>query len=302
MPATAETWTTRKLLGWMVDAFESKGVTEPRRSAEVLLEHVLKMERIRLYAHADRPASPEELSTLRSLVKRALALEPVQYLVGEWWFYGMPLHVDRRVLIPRPCTETLVQYVLDTLKRDGRTNEPLRIADIATGSGCIACALLKSLPNATAIATDIDQDALDVAQANAERHNLAHRMQCTLGNLAEPLTHQNGPTHPPLFDVIVSNPPYIPDTEWNAPGMVGEDVRAWEPEHALRGGHDGLDLIRPLITHAAPLINERGIVAIETAASHIAQAHSLLRAARQWSSTHIIKDLEGHERVIAAEL
>ena len=123
MPADTDTWTTRRLLDWMVGAFEGKGVTDPRWSAEVLLEHVLKMERIRLYAHADRPASPEELGELRGYVRRALELEPIQYLVGEWWFFGMPLFVDKRVLIPRPATETLVEEVLQGLKRAGRADE-----------------------------------------------------------------------------------------------------------------------------------------------------------------------------------
>lgn len=282
----------------MSNAFRERGVTDPRRSAEVLLEHVIKMERIRLYAHADRPASPDELAELRALAQRALHLEPVQYLVGEWWFFGLPYYVDKRVLIPRPSTETLVEEILQGLKRSGRSDQELLIADVGTGSGCIACALLKGLPNARAIAIDISVDAIDVARSNVERHSLSDRVVLIQGNLCDPLPGHEWVTQRGGVDVLASNPPYIPDAEWDAPDQVGEDVRKWEPTGALRGGTDGLDLVRPLIENGRKLLRSGGIFAVEIAASTAHEALDLFEATGDFEQARTIRDLEGHDRVV----
>src|SRR6185295_16304457 len=139
-----------------------------RLQAELLMAHVLGCERLRLYMDADRPASPLERSALRDLVGRALGHEPVQYLTGEAWFFSLPFKVDRRVLIPRPATETIVEHVLQHARAEagfgGKTGEGVVIADVCTGSGCIAIALLKNLPQARAVATDVSPDALEVAR------------------------------------------------------------------------------------------------------------------------------------------
>lgn len=298
MTPSTETWTTRKLLDWMTTAFSEKHVTDPRRSAEVLLEHVINMERIRLYAHSDRPASPDELASLRELVKRALQLEPVQYLVGEWWFFGIPLYVDSRVLIPRPSTETLVEEVLETLKRQERADAPLLIADVGTGSGCVTCALLKQLPNARAIAIDISQDALAVASKNFQRHNLQDRVSLVEGDMCLPLKGHAWLDDPSMLDVLVSNPPYIPDHEWETPGLVGDDVKAWEPTNALRGGPDGLDLVKPLLRDGVPLLRDQGIFAVEVAASTAQAVARLAIETTTLNSIRVIQDLEKHDRVV----
>ncbi|MEM1167275.1 MAG: hypothetical protein AAGI30_13410, partial [Planctomycetota bacterium] len=133
-------WTTRSLLGWMATAFGERQLDAPRLSAELLLAHVLGVERMRLYMEADRPASEAERAALRDLVRRALAHEPIQYLVGTWPFFGLELKVDRRALIPRPCTEQIAELVVQR-GRNRPAGEPIRIADVGTGTGCLALAL-----------------------------------------------------------------------------------------------------------------------------------------------------------------
>ncbi|MEM7756278.1 MAG: peptide chain release factor N(5)-glutamine methyltransferase [Planctomycetota bacterium] len=288
MPNTADKWTTRTLLDWIAGAFTGRDLESPRLSAEILIAHVLKTERLRLYMDPDRPASPAERETLRDLVKRALAHEPIQYLTGEGWFFGMPFTCDARALIPRPSSETIVEHLLQHARREDAG--PLRrVADVCTGTGCIAVALAKNLPGATLLATDVSQAALDLAASNAERHDVAPRVTFTQGNLLEPLAGETD------LDAIVSNPPYIPDHEWSA---VEPNVKDHEPHLALRGGADGLDLVRPLFAGVARHLRPGGWAVVEVAASH---AHEAAKLATDAGLTDVIilQDHEGLDRVIA---
>ncbi|MBL8744976.1 MAG: peptide chain release factor N(5)-glutamine methyltransferase, partial [Phycisphaerae bacterium] len=153
-PSTPVQWTTRSLLKWMASTFAERGLDSPRLCAELLLSHVLGCDRMRLYMDADRPAAPLEREALRGLVARALRHEPVQYLVGEAWFFSLPFHVDPRVLIPRHCTEIIVEHVLQHQRAEPgfAPGGVVTLADICTGSGCIAVSLLKNLPSARAVA------------------------------------------------------------------------------------------------------------------------------------------------------
>lgn len=292
MPAAPINWTTKELLNWMSGTFKDRAIDSPRLCAELLLSHVLGCDRMRLYMDADRPATPEERETLRGLVGRALKHEPVQYLVGEAWFFGLPMHVDRRVLIPRPATETIVEHALQHLRRAERAHEAIRIADVCTGSGCVAIALAKQLPKAELVATDISDDALEVARLNAERHGVADRIDLRAGNLLEPL-------HRERFGLIVANPPYIPDREWDD---VAPNVRDHEPTLALRGGSDGLDLVRPLLA-GAPAHAEAGAwVLVEAADSNALAALELVRTTDAYASAEVLDDFEGLPRVVAARV
>ena len=287
-------------------AFTKKGLDSPRLLAELLMAHVLGCDRLRLYMETDRPASPLERESLRDLVGRALKHEPVQYLVGEAWFFGLPFKVDRRVLIPRPCTETIVEHVLQHYRAthgpgqadSGAKGTGFLIADVCTGSGAIAVALLKHLPGARGVATDISAEALDVARENASRHGVTDRVDFLRGDLLTPLRAFAPTAGDGCLDYLVSNPPYIPDDEW--PGKVDANVRDHEPEIALRGGEDGLRLVRPLLTDGPLSVKSGGLVLVEVADSRaagalaIAQANPLLRDAR------ILKDHEGLERVVLA--
>lgn len=295
----AEAWTTRRLLAWMSEAFTRHGLDSPRLSAELLVSHVVGCDRLRLYTDADRPASPLERDRLRDLVGRALKHEPVQYLVGEAWFFGLPLHVDRSVLIPRPSTETVVDQVLLHARVEpgfgGKAGEGVRFVDVCTGSGCIAIALLKQLPQAVAIATDISAEALATAQRNARRHGVDDRTTFLDGDLLAPLLD-----HPDAHDFhyIVANPPYIPDHEWELPGMVWENVRNYEPHLALRAGPDGLQYIRPLVERAPERLRRGGLLVIETAASTAGRVAELFAATGRLDRVRVVKDLEGLDRVV----
>ncbi|MBL0928098.1 MAG: peptide chain release factor N(5)-glutamine methyltransferase [Phycisphaerales bacterium] len=295
-PAAAERWTTRRLLDWMAGAFRAKDLDAPRLSAEMLLSHVLGCDRLRLYTDADRPATPLELSALRELVRRALAHEPVQYLVERAWFFSLAFRVDRRVLIPRPCTETIVEHVLQHARATPGF-ERAAIGDVCTGSGCIAIALLKNLPQAHAAATDLSPDALAVAAANAGALGVADRLTLLEGDLVAPLA-----AHPAGRELhyLAANPPYIPDAEWDTPGMVGANVKGHEPEGALRGGPDGLKFVAPIIRDGPERLRPGGLLLVEIAASTAARVLELAAAQPLLEGARVIDDHEGHPRVLWA--
>lgn len=304
--APAESWTTRRLLAWMTKAFEDKGLDAPRRQAEMLLAHVIGCERLKLYMDPDRPAAPLERDTLRGLVKRALADEPIQYLVGEEHFFGMTFKVDRRVLIPRPSTQTLVEAVLQHARknpdsgsvRDSDAGSGILIADVCTGSGCIAAALAKHMPGARVVATDLSEDALAIARENLARHELTDRVDLLQGDLLEALRQHPAAGRDRSLRYLCSNPPYIPDHEWDA---VEPNVKNHEPTLALRGGPDGLDLVRRLIEGGPQFIEPGGLMLIEVAASHAAQAHRLAESHDRLTNTRVLKDSDGLPRIVVAE-
>lgn len=297
--AQHEVWTTRRLLNWIGEAFTRKGLESPRLQAELLLAHVIGCERLRLYMDADRPASPLEREKLRDLVARALGHEPVQYLVGESWFFSLPFHVDRRVLIPRPATETIVGHVLQHARVEpgfgGKTGEGVLIADIGTGSGCIAVSLLKNLPGARAVATDASGIAIDVAHKNAQRHGVLDRIDFLTGNLLEPLAEFPATRAKGSLHYLVSNPPYIPDHEWEA---VPPNVKNFEPSTALRGGEDGLEFVRPLIQQGPAYVRPGGLILIEVADSTAGAALELMKAQPEVEKAQILEDFEGLPRVV----
>lgn len=296
MPAT-DTWTTRKLLAWIASALEARGIDSPKRCADDLVCHVLGCKRLALYTDADRPASPGELAELRGLVKRALNHEPIQYLVGEWSFFALPIKCDKRALIPRPSTETIVEHALQHARRED-ARPPRLIADVCTGTGCVALALAKNLPEARVVATDISTDALDLARENAEALDLANRVELIEGDLLDPLQGWlDANASGQQFDLIVSNPPYIPDDEW---ADVEPNVKDHEPTLALRGGPDGLDLVRPLLAGAPKLLAPNGWVLIETAASNARTARDIAATTPGLADAFILQDHEGLDRVVAA--
>jgi release factor glutamine methyltransferase len=303
--ASTDIWTTRKLLAWMRQAFTKKGLDAPGLMSEILLAHVLGCERLRLHMEADRPASPLERETLRTLVTRALSHEPVQYLTGEAWFYGSAFKVDRRVLIPRPSTSTIIDEILQHARvtpgfggpAGPSAGEGVLLADLCTGSGCVAITLLKHLAKARAVATDLSDDALAVAAENAARHKVADRLDLLAGDLtaaldAHPVARTEGSLH-----YLVSNPPYIPDHEWAA---VEPNVKDHEPHLALRGGKDGLDLVRRLFADAPRFLRPGGVLAVEIASSTGQPSLALAQASPLLTNARLVRDLEGHDRVVIA--
>jgi release factor glutamine methyltransferase len=293
-PGKPELWTTRKLLQWMSEHFKAKDIDSPRVVAEMLLSHVLGCERMRLYMDADRPASASELSTLRDLVARAAKHEPVQYLVGHAWFFSRQYKVDRSTLIPRSCTETLVEHVLQWLRLNPGHASPLA-ADVGTGSGCIGISIAAQVADAHVIASDVVPEALDLARANAATHKVADRMEFVKGaGIAAIVNARPGA----WFDVITSNPPYIPDNEWDKD--VAKNVKDFEPASALRGGTDGLDVIRPLIAEAPAILKPGGLLTIEIANAQKDAVIELAEATGALENPQVLKDHEGLWRVLAA--
>ncbi len=275
-------------MSWMSSAFREKNLDSPRLLAEMLLSHVIGCDRLRLYMEADRPASEEERTRLRSLVARALRHEPVQYLVGEAWFFSLPFHVDPRVLIPRPSTETIAEAVGQSMRGvDG----PIQIADVCTGSGCLAVALAKHVASSSIVATDISEDALEVARKNAARHGVAERIEFRQGNLLEPLETERA------LHCLVANPPYIPDHEWES---VEPNVRDHEPPLALRAGPDWLDLLIPLLRGASRHLRPGGILLLEIASCNAQRMLELARAQDELCDAAVLDDFEGLARVLRA--
>ncbi len=273
---------------------EGKGVDSSRVVADMLLSHVIGCERMRLYMEVDRPADPDELSTLRGLVERAAKHEPAQYLIGHAWFYSKQFEVDERVLIPRPSTETLIEHVLQWLKTAPGHAEPV-IADVGTGSGIIGITLATQLKDSHVFATDISADALELAEQNARSLDVADRIEFHQGKDLEPLKERMGKGD---FDVICSNPPYISDKEWKE---VAANVKDYEPVKALRGGKDGLDVIRSLIANAADLLKPDGQLVIEIADSQKDAVLQLVEDAEGLGNAVVLKDHEGLWRVLVAD-
>jgi release factor glutamine methyltransferase len=296
MTASARTsegpWTTRRLLTWTQSHFARKGLDNPRVSAEMLLAHVLGTQRIKLYMDLDRPATELERAAFRELVERAAAHEPVDYLVGHASFFSMIFKVTPAVLVPRPSTETVVEHVIQHARRTPGFSSPL-IADLGTGSGAIAVALAKHLPNCRVIATDVSADALAIARENAATHAVSDRIDFRQGDLFEPIADLKQRVR-----YLVSNPPYISDDEWRD---VPANVKNYEPQGALRGGVDGLKLLRPLIAHGHEYLDHPGQLVLEIAAS---QNKTVLQLAEQSGGlrhAHILADHESLPRVLVAD-
>lgn len=289
-PTEQTRWTTRKLLAWTSDYFTKKGIDSPRLSAEMLLAHVLSVPRIKLFMDADRPASDLERAAFRDLVERAAKHEPVDYLVGQAPFFSMMFKVTPAVLIPRPSTETVVEHIIQHARRTPGFREPL-IADLCTGSGIIAIALAKHIEGCHVIATDISEAALTIAKENAAAHGVTDKIEFRRGDLLEALGNDR-------VKYLVSNPPYISDAEW---ADVPPNVKDYEPTLALRGGADGLQLIRPLLAAARQRLEPPGQVVIEIAASQKESALQLAAAAGL-ANPQVLVDHEGLPRVLVAEV
>lgn len=280
-----DVWTISSLLNWTVNYFKSKNIESARLDAEVLLSHVLGQERIYLYVHFDEPMEQAELGKFREYVKKRAQHVPVAYIIGEKEFMGLPFKVTPDTLIPRPDTEILVENVLANLAED----ETVQIVDIGTGSGAIILSLLANLPKAQGKTVDIAVKAVEVAKENAVRLQVADRCEFLVGDLFAPLQDSK-------FDVIVSNPPYIPQKDI---ATLEADVRAYEPVSALTDGGDGLSYYRRLLAEGKRYLKENGFIALEIGI-HQAQAVKRIALDNGWRNIKIIKDYAGIDRVVLA--
>jgi release factor glutamine methyltransferase len=286
-----------------ISRLREKQVASDTLAAELLLLHVLGRDRAWLYAHPEEPINSEELGTFLSLIARRANGEPTQHLTGKQEFWSLEFEVTRDVLIPRPETEHVVEVALDRLAlRERRAGRPQKtkgegflIADIGTGSGCLAIALAKELSAANIYATDISPAALAVAGRNAVRHTVEKRIRFLQSDLARPLARDDWKES--TFDLIVSNPPYIPKRD--APTLARE-VRDHEPAIALYGGEEGYELYAALIALAGLHLKPGGIFVAELGHDSLPAVQPLLDA-RHWTAVGVSNDLAGIPRVIAAE-
>lgn len=277
-------WTVQKVLNWTVGYFTSKNIPESRLSAELLLAHVLHCKRIELYLQFERILSKAELAGYRSFIQRRAQREPVQYILGETEFMGLPFQVSPAALIPRPDTELLVGCAIEFLKEAGLLQA--RILDIGTGSGCIAVSLAKNFPGAALWAVEKSSEALALARENA-------RLNDTHIEFVESDFFEYYANFDDKFNIIVTNPPYISDPDWSG---VQPEVRQFEPAAALRGGEDGMDFYRRLVPLIDNLLETNGAVLLETGYNQAREVARMLENIRL--TAEIRKDYHHVERVV----
>jgi release factor glutamine methyltransferase len=272
--------TVRQALDAAVARFVVAGVPEPRADAEVLLAHVLGSDRAALVVRARELLDPDAAARFETCVRRRTTREPAAYITGVREFWSLPIAVDRRVLVPRPETETLVETAL-RLAPDAR-----RVLDVGTGSGAIAVALARELPRARVVACDLMAPALAVAGANRAR--LAPAVALVRGDLARAFRSA-------AFDLVVANPPYCP-----AGKVVQAEVRDWEPPSALYAGPDGLDVVTVVVDETPRVLGAGGWLVMEIATGQACAVVDRIETSGIWDRWEVARDLAGIERVVAA--
>lgn len=285
-PPVSDVWTVGRVLAWAVEDFRNKGFESPRLEAELFVGRATGLNRVQLIAHGERPVSTEELGRIREFIQRRRRSEPAAYILGEREFHGLSFRVDRRVLIPRPDTETLVEVALERTRELSEFGDAL---DLCTGSGCVAIAFKHQRPTWRVLATDVSSEALEVARANAERLGTAFGMafqQSDVFSAIDPARR---------FQLITANPPYIPRAEIP---KLDPDIREFEPEVALVGGSDGLDLARRVVKEASQHLAPLGVLALETGYDQGKTVKALFEAAG-FTDVTITKDYGSRDRVVS---
>ena len=302
--------TIRDILNWAAEYLKSLNIPSARLDSEVLLSFILNKDRTYLYQNPESRIQNLELSKFKKLIERRGRREPLSYITGEKEFWSLKFKVSRDTLIPRPETEILVQAVLDIIKYPSPPPLPIgerikvrgiKIHDIGTGSGNIAVSIAKESPEFHVFTVDKSDSALSVAKENAIIHNVAGRITFLKGDLCIPFN----PPSPPfvkggkegLFDIIVSNPPYIPTGDIE--GLMPE-VRDWEPRWALDGGKDGLEIVRKIIKDAPLFLKSKGFLAMEIGFGQSEEVSRIISETDKFHNIKTIKDLSGIERVVTA--
>ncbi len=282
-----------RLLGWTTDFFRKRGSESPRLDAEVLLAHARDCSRIALYTAFDTEPSEEQREAFREMVRRRGDGAPVAYLVGYREFYSLRMRVNESVLIPRPETEHVVIEALDQAKAMHVIDPTrvLRIVDVGTGSGAIAIAIAKHLPSAIVTATDLSNDALQIAKWNIDQHEVADRITLAQGDLLAPVPADGS------IDIIVSNPPYVTEAEY---AQLAPTVRNHEPRSALVAGPSGTEIIARLVVDAASRLRSGGQLIIEFSPMIADASAQLIKQTGFYEEPKFIKDLAGHRRLISA--
>ncbi|MDY3973838.1 MAG: peptide chain release factor N(5)-glutamine methyltransferase [Veillonella caviae] len=284
-----ELWTIGRLLQWTEQYFHTKGVESSRLDGEVLLSHVLGVDRIYLYTHYDKPMTKEELDKFRPLVVERASGYSVAAVTGKKEFMGLMFSVSKDVLIPRPDTETIIEDLLSQISPEAAPY----ILDVCTGPGTILYSLLHYLPKATGLGLDISKEALQMAAINREQLQLTERAKLWQSDMLTALeTDVN--TYKEAFDVIVSNPPYIPSKDMAdlAPEVLNE------PHIALDGGENGLDFYRQLLAKAPQFLRSGGFLAFEIGIGQESEIIELAKATGAYGEVTMTKDLGGIVRAL----
>jgi release factor glutamine methyltransferase len=280
---TDEAWTPLRLIAWTQGFFAKGGVDAPRLTAEILLGHALSCDRVRLYLDFDKPLGAPELAAFRELVRRRAGGEPTAWLTGRREFLGHAFRVNPRVLVPRPETELVAEAAIALLPPEGR------LLDLCTGSGCIAISAALARPGARVVATEISPEAILVARENATA--LGAKAELLEGDLDAPVAAGE------RFDLIVSNPPYVPSGEIEG---LSREVRR-EPRIALDGGADGLHVIRRIVSRAPARLRPGGLLLIEMHETHAIPLPALCLAAG-FDEAVVHRDLAALPRWVVARL
>jgi release factor glutamine methyltransferase len=289
MQATIEsirTWNILPLIEWGTGYLGDRGFEDARLNIELLLSYTLKLDRIHLYTNFDRPLAPTELAVFKSVLQRRLRHEPLQYILGETEFMGIPLFVTPSVLIPRPETEELVQAAVDSMKTFNK--RPVEILDIGTGSGNIPIALERYSSGSSITSIDVSPEALAVAARNVERNNCSRITLKEEDVFGECLPGQ-------LFDMIVANPPYISEKEFKT---LEPEVKDYEPKIATTDSGDGFRFIRRIAELSVQRLGNEGMLLLEIAYN---QCDDAKRIARECGleEVKVFKDLGGNDRILS---
>ena len=293
---TQKRWTIQEILNVTTEFLKQKEIESSRLCSEVLLSHQLKKSRVELYLEFDRPLRSDEISGFRSLIKRRINREPLQYITGHQEFWSLDFLVSPAVLVPRPETEILVEEAL-RLKQDnllpGSAGGQLTILDLGTGSGAIAVSLAKEFENAALWASDISAEALAVARENAEHHTVSERITFCQGDLWQAFDNS-----PVTFDMIICNPPYIPaDTFHTLP----PEVCSYEPRIALDGHEKGMHFIERIIGEGGEYLKPGGWLLIEMDPGQTEQALELIDATQSFRYKERLMDYRKKYRMVKAQ-
>jgi release factor glutamine methyltransferase len=286
-----DVWTVSRVVRWAADDFRSRGIESPRLEAELLLALALDTDRMRIIVDSERPLQEVELTRFREVIQRRRKGEPVAYIRGHKEFYGRPFHIDKRVLVPRPDTEILVETAL---RRTEHASMGGRYLDLCTGSGCVAISVARERPTCKVFAVDLSRDALEVARDNSVRLGAAFQTAWLEGDLFEPLARWPAMK----FDLITANPPYIAEGDI---AQLPADVRAFEPRLALSGGADGLVVTRRIVAEAGAHLRRGGVLALEIGSDQAADVTLMFEGAG-FSAVIVDNDYGGHQRVVSGAL
>ena len=286
---TPPTQERQNVLKMATRALTDAGLPEARREAETLLAHVLGRTRLDLYRSDALGLDPDRRSIFEDLIRRRAGREPLQYLLGGQEFWGLEFYVTPDVLIPRPETELLIEIALESIPEP--SDASITVADLGTGSGCLAVVLAKLFPWARVLATDLSADALRIARLNAVRHDADGRIEFLEGDLFGPL-RTAGPAR--CIDLLISNPPYVPTGEIP---VLQPEVRDHEPRIALDGGPDGLDYYRRILAQGIELLRSGGRMGLEIGIRQADDVRTLAEEAG-WRVDEIKKDLQKIDRAV----